>query len=270
MLEKNENILYFDAHFHLADCMNLAGPFESLRDHVLELSEHMPSNWAGCSCSHSIEEWEVVQALRQAQGPRVFHSYGLHPQSAGYINIKENASFLEQLLQQKKLHAIGEAGFDYFTPEFRDHAALQEEMFNQQLNLALQYNMPMVIHARKANHKLFEYSRFFKKLPAVLFHSFMGPSREAQSLIDHGINAYFSFGKQLMNNNKKVLDCAKKLPLKNLLLETDAPFQYLKGEKFTDPQDITKIYDAFMELRDESKEDIFEQVRENFFELYKK
>ncbi len=260
MLEKNKNIFYFDAHFHLADC----------------LAFDIPSNWAGCTCSHSIEEWEIVQALQSAvpepvegQGPQIIHSYGLHPQSAGYINIKENAAFLEQLLQQKKLHAIGEAGFDYFTPDFRDQATLQEEMFNLQLDLALQYNVPMVIHARKANHKLFEYSRQFKKLPAVLFHSFMGPAREAQSLIDHGINAFFSFGKQLMNNNKKVLDCAKNLPLKNLLLETDAPFQYLKGEKFTDPQDITKIYDAFMELRDESSDDIFEQVKKNFWELYK-
>ena len=276
MLEKNENFCYFDAHFHLADCLNLAGPFESLGDPKVAFWDHMPSNWAGCSCSHSIEEWEVVQALQSAvpepvEGPpkNIYLSYGLHPQSAGYINIKENADFLEQLLQQKKLHAIGEAGFDYFTTEFRDNAALQEEMFNLQLDLALQYNMPMIIHARKANHKLFEYSRFFKKLPAVLFHSFMGPAREAQSLIDHGINAYFSFGKQLMNNNKKVLDCAKNLPLKNLLPETDAPFQYLKGEKFTDPQDITKIYDAFMELRDESSDDIFEQVKKNFWELYK-
>ena len=252
MLEKNKNIFYFDAHFHLADCVAF----------------NIPSNWTGCSCSHSIEEWEVVQALREPQGPRVFHSYGLHPQSAGHINIKENADFLEQLLQQKKLHAIGEAGFDYFTQDFHDQATLQEEMFNLQLDLALQYNMPLVIHARKANHKLFEYSRQFKKLPAVLFHSYMGPAREAQSLIDHGIKAYFSFGKQIMNNNKKVLDCAKNLPLQNLLLETDAPFQYLKGEKFTSLQDITKVYDAFIQLRKESREEIFEQLGCNFRGLF--
>ncbi len=283
MLEKNEKFCYFDAHFHLADCIEIAGSSPAMTEGI---------NWAGCSCSHSIEEWDVVQALRQAQGPHVdtqgpqtnsavpepvegpyshiYLSYGLHPQSAGWIDVKQCADFLEQLLQQNRLNAIGEAGFDYFTQDFRDQATLQEEMFNIQLDLALQYNMPMVIHARKANHKLFEYSRQFKKLPAVLFHSFMGPAREAQSLIDHGINAYFSFGKQLMNNNKKVLDCAQNLPLKNLLLETDAPFQYLKGEKFTELTDITKIYDGFMELRKEDKETVFGQLGENFFGLYGK
>ena len=56
MLEKNENIFYFDAHFHLADCVAF----------------DVPSNWAACSCSHSIEEWEVVQTLRQAQGPHIY------------------------------------------------------------------------------------------------------------------------------------------------------------------------------------------------------
>ena len=141
-------------------------------------------------------------------------------------------------------------------------------MFNIQLELALQYDKPMVIHARKANNKLFEYSKQFKKLPAVLFHSYMGPAREAMSLINHGINAYFSFGKQIMNNNKKVLDCVQNLPLQNLLLETDAPFQYLKGEKFTTLKDITKIYDGFMEIRKEEKETVFEHLGENFLRLY--
>ena len=270
MLEKNEKFCYFDAHFHLGDCLEQLRPFDRLRDHI-------SSNWAGCSCFHSPEEWnnalEHIGALRQAQGPQelrtqLYLSYGLHPQSAGWIDVKQCADFLETLLQQNKLNAIGEAGFDYFSQEFRQHTALQEEMFNIQLELALQYDKPMVIHARKANNKLFEYSKQFKKLPAVLFHSYMGPAREAMSLINHGINAYFSFGKQIMNNNKKVLDCVQNLPLQNLLLETDAPFQYLKGEKFTTLKDITKIYDGFMEIRKEEKETVFEHLGENFLRLY--
>ena len=268
MLEKNENIFYFDAHFHLADCVAF----------------DVPSNLAACSCSHSIEEWDLVMRFRNKFGmtaadachaelvsashATIVHSYGLHPQSAGWINIKENADFLEQLLQQKQLNAIGEAGFDYFTPEFRDQADKQEEMFNIQLQLALQYNMPMVIHARKSNHKLFEYNREFKKLPAVLFHSFMGPAREAQSLIAHGINAYFSFGKQLMNNNKKVIECVKELPAQNLLTETDAPWQFLKGEKFTHPAEIIKVFEAFCQIRQSPPEELEKIFKSNFNNLF--
>jgi len=268
MLEKNKNIFYFDAHFHLADCLQAAGPFDKLRDHV-------PSNWTGCSCSHSIEEWEVVQALREPQGPhtgaqglQIIHSYGLHPQSAGHKNIQENADFLEQLIQQKKLHAIGEAGFDYFTQDFRDQAATQEEMFNIQLDLALKYNLPLVIHARKANEKLFEYSKQLKKLPAVLFHSFMGTPIEAKSLLNRGINGFFSFGKQVMNNNKKVIACVRDLPADVLLTETDAPWQFLKGESHTNPLEIKKIFEAFCRIRNEAPENLAQQIKQNFLTLF--
>ncbi len=253
MLEKNENIFYFDAHFHLADC----------------LAFDIPSNWTACSCSHSIEEWNVCHAeLVSASQTTIIHSYGLHPQSAGWINIKENADFLEQLLQQKKLHAIGEAGFDYFTQDFRDQATLQEEMFNIQLQLALQYNLPLVVHCRKANEKLFEYSKKLKKLPAVLFHSFMGMPNEAKSLMARGINAYFSFGKQVLNNNKKVIACVKELPDSVLLTETDAPWQFLKGEKFTHPADIKKVFEAFCQIRNESSDLMQASIKQNFLNLF--
>ena len=177
MLEKNENIFYFDAHFHLADCIR-----DSRVKHGNDTTDTLSlsgltrqSVWYACTCSHSQEEWELTDrftALRRAQGPRdsqLYVSYGLHPQSAGHIDVKANADFLEQLLQQKKLNAIGETGFDYFNDEFKAAAATQEEMFNIQLALATQYNMPLVVHCRKANEKLFEYSKQFKKLPAVLF-----------------------------------------------------------------------------------------------------
>ena len=85
-------------------------------------------------------------------------------------------------------------------------------------------------------------------MPEVLFHSFMGPVSQAFSLLDKNINGYFSFGKQVFNGNKKVLECIQKLPSQRILCETDAPFQYLKGEKFTSPADITKIQKRILEL----------------------
>ena len=274
MLEKNENIFYFDAHFHLADCMydNIPLPGNDME-------------WYACTCSHSQEEWEITERFRNKFGmtessdarhaelvsashDRLYVSYGLHPQSAGYINVKENADFLENLLQQHKLHAIGEAGFDCFNEEFRAQAAIQAEMFNIQLELALNYNKPLVIHCRKANEKLFEYSKQLKKLPGVLFHSFMGMPNEAQSLIARGINAYFSFGKQVLNNNKKVIACVKELPDSVLLTETDAPWQFLKGEKFTNPADIKKVFEAFCQIKNQSADLMQNSIKRNFLNLF--
>lgn len=232
MLEKNAKKLNFDAHFHYFECKNLG-------------ICTFPQDWSGISCAHTPEEWNIqIKATEN-----IIHSYGIHPQQSGKIDIKSSADFLESLIIDNKLSAIGEAGFDYFTEEYKSYAVLQEEAFNIQLSLATKFNLPMVIHCRKANEKLFEYSKELSKLPEVLFHSFMGPSREAISLLNKGINGYFSFGKQIFNNNKKVLDCVSNLPAERVLAETDAPFQYLKGEKYTMPKEITAIKNEIMRIQ---------------------
>ncbi len=257
MLEKNEKNSYFDAHFHLADC---------IYDGIIK--DEFPQDIAACTCAHSIEEWETGEKFLEGAAMQIFLSYGLHPQSAGYIDIKTNADFLEQLLQNKKLSAIGEAGFDYFNDEFKAAAGLQEEIFNIQLDLALKYELPLVIHCRKANEKLFEYSKQLKKIRAVLFHSFMGTPIEANSLLNRGINGFFSFGKQVMNNNKKVIACVRDLPADVLLTETDAPWQFLKGETHTEPADIKKIFDVFCQIRNERPENLANQIKQNFLTLF--
>ena len=225
----------FDAHFHYAVCKELG----------IELPDFGGGiSWSGISCAHSKEEYQI-----QAQAPsQVIQAYGMHPQNAANEDIKESTAFLENLLSKNLISFIGEAGFDFFTDDFKAAAALQEEIWNIQLELALKYNIPLVVHCRKANHKLFEYSRQLRRLPEVLFHSFMGPPVEARSLLERGINAYFSFGKQVMNGNKKVIACVQELPSERILAETDAPFQFLKGEKYTELTDIQRINETIYQL----------------------
>lgn len=251
MLEKKENFPYFDAHFHYKCCID-EKCYENLPDYY------------GCSCAHSIEEWQIQSLCNE----NIILSFGLHPQSAGFINIEENADFLEKLLQENKIKAIGEAGFDFFTEEYKNTKILQEKMWQVQMELALEYNRPIVVHCRKANEKLFEYAKELKKLPSVLFHSFMGTDLEAKSLLNKGINGFFSFGKQLMNNNKKVISCVKNLPLENLLMETDAPFQFLKNEKFTCNGDIKKVYAAAVLVRNEDEMQFLNKMKENYENMF--
>lgn len=230
MLEKFEKKLNFDAHFHYADCKNLG---------ICDF----PVDFSGISCALCENEWEI-----QKESPSfIIKSYGLHPQNVQNYDFS-SIYFLENLILQKQISFIGECGFDLFYDDFKIYEKKQEELFNIQIEMAAKNNLPVVIHCRKANHKLFEYKTKLSQLPEVLFHSFMGPSAEAFSLLNHNINGYFSFGKQVFNGNKKVLDCIKNLPSERILCETDAPFQCLKGEKFTSPGEITKIQKRIMEL----------------------
>lgn len=238
MLEKNEKKLIFDAHFHFYNCKKLG---------IFEFPADFTDTWAGISCAHSKEEWEFQKTAPSS----VIQAYGLHPQNASIENVAESTDFLELLIRNKQISAIGEAGFDFFTDEYKSFRKKQEEIWNIQLELAVKNNLPLIIHCRKANEKLFEYSKTLSKLPEVLFHSFMGTAEEGESLLKRGINGYFSFGKQVFNNNKKVINCVKKLPENRVLGETDAPFQCLKGEEYTKPCEIKKILEEIEKLRKE-------------------
>ena len=255
MLEKNEK-KFCDAHFHYLPSLKSA-------------AFNPDNNWIGISCAHSKEEWLAQKSASEDYEIKL--SYGIHPQQIGSVdfNCEESFIFLTKLLENNEICAIGEIGFDLFTDEYKAYADLQKEYFNKQINLAQKYNKPVIIHCRKANNKLFEYSKELKKLPAVLFHSFMGTSIEAQSLIKYGINAFFSFGKQIFNNNKKVLSCVKELPLERLLLETDAPYQFLKGEKKTYVNEISKIYEGAFNLRQDNLNfcDFSNKIFENLLSL---
>lgn len=243
MLEKSSKKMLFDAHFHYS---------------LAELGQTGNYIPAGCTCAHSVLEWENSIQL-QTEHKKKFGedfcglqlAFGIHPQCVAdrNVDLQNLSAFLEELARGGKLSAIGECGFDYFTEEFKKVAAMQEKWFLWQVELAVELGLPLIIHCRKANHKLFEYSKLIKKVPAVLFHSFMGTPIEAKSLLERGINGYFSFGKQLLNNNKKVIACAAELPVERLLCETDAPFQTLKGENQTYLCEIEKVYGAMYELR---------------------
>lgn len=256
MLEKNTKNIEFDAHFHFT---------------FTEKNEEI----AGCTCAHSIEEWECQsyykKSLTNADVKKMKLAFGVHPQitAAKNVDLYGLIDYLSALISKNEIDAIGEMGFDFYTPDFKATAAKQEEMFQLQLELALTNNLPVIIHCRKANEKLFENSKLLKKLPAVLFHSFMGTPIEAKSLLSRGINGFFSFGKQILNGNKKVISCVTELPLNCLLCETDAPFQTLKGEAKTYLRDIKKVYEAAWKLRKNvSLEEFYEQLQNNFFALY--
>ncbi|MBQ0051779.1 MAG: TatD family hydrolase [Treponema sp.] len=271
--------MWCDAHIHLTEstfpnfteeyfCVSSchsSQEFESLgRSTSLRLLSCVP----GFADAHS----SVRQGSLQNSGlpyTTAFTSFGIHPQmkAAGLYsqNIK---STLQELVENKKIIAIGECGFDFFTPEFKATEQWQTEVFEFQLELALKYRLPLVLHLRKSVHKVFEYKKQLSKVPSVIFHSFPGTVAEAVSILNNKINAYFSFGKPILNGKKSAIDCTKNLPLERILLETDAPYQTLKDEKTTPPEDIIKVYQKCASLRSMSIEELKKQISENFFKAY--
>ncbi len=262
-------MLFCDAHFHACCCPELenTGSNAPFRDTIRDknaLSDGEDRFFAA-SCAHDREEFERQEDLVKASEGHILPLFGMHPQ----LPLLENADFMEELLRAKRIIGIGETGFDLFTPELKAKLKAQEEAWQTSIALATRYSVPVVVHDRKALDFIFRDSKKLKLLPAVVFHSFAFGPREALSILQHGIHAYFSFSKQILNGNKKSRSCVAELPLDRLLLETDAPYQTLKGEERTSPFEIRRVYREATSIREMELEELASALQENFTAAYR-
>lgn len=229
---------YTDAHLHLTSLAeDAAAAVMNSRNCML------------CSSVFTFNEWNKLCNIEAAVPDiRILKAFGIHPQNPDV----EKLEVLETLLSGSSNgvpDAIGEAGYDFFTKVFEAQEKQQDEVWYGQLELAEKYGKPLVVHLRHAVDRMFRDAGRLKKLPSVIFHSFPGSPLEAEALRKRGINAYFSFGKPVLNHRKSSIECVTKLPDDWLLLETDAPFQTLKNEIETSPADIANVFEAAAYLR---------------------
>ncbi|MBQ1869689.1 MAG: TatD family hydrolase, partial [Treponema sp.] len=118
---------YCDAHFHLVQ----SGTFESISSFAEAFS---PLGFRGCTCAHSEGEFlrQEELCLEFGEALSLKLAFGLHPQNPDL----SLAPFLEKLLREKRIDAIGETGFDFFTSEFRSDRLRQDEAWHLSLELS--------------------------------------------------------------------------------------------------------------------------------------
>ena len=273
-----------DAHLHLCDIPQVEKEIELFFSKYDKIRQY-----SICTSSHSLQDWKInchiINKIRQKYDNdkiKICHSFGVHPQNPDknilydletllkYDKTSENMTtkYDKSEIKYDKVFAIGECGFDLFTDEYKSSFAEQKEIWNTQLELAIKYDKPIIVHCRKGMCHIFESIEKLKKIKAVIFHSFSGSVTEANSLRKKGVNAFFSFGKPILNGNKNAMDCVKSLPLENILLETDSPYQTLKGEEVTNPTDVLKVYKEVFNLRQEDTEVIVNKVFHNFDKIF--
>lgn len=254
--------MYCDAHIHLGQCAEIFGAQEIYAG--LEKEEELML----CSCAHSCDDFAKQKAaakiLSEQRNAFVVESYGFHPQNPDLCD----SEFMCELLETGQISAIGESGFDFFTPEFKSQKQQQILAWEFSVKKALEYGVPLIIHDRKALDILFSYTRELSSLRSVVFHSFAFGVREASSLLSHGINSYFSFGSGIFRGNKKNISCVAELPADRILFETDAPFQTQRGEKYSKACVIKNVYETAASIRKCSLQEIQYVTEKNFCSAY--
>lgn len=197
----------------------------------------------------------------------LYAALGIHPSEARLFNDKIYQN-IYNLAQDKKVVAIGEIGLDYYWD--KSFIDIQKETFIKQIKIANVLNKPIIIHDREAHQDTLDILLKYNKNSKVIMHCFSGSWEFATKCLDQGF--YLALGGIVtFKNAKKPKEIAKKIPLEQLLLETDAPYltpHPHRGEQ-NEPAFIPFIAEEIATLKNISIDEILEKTTNNAIEVFK-
>ncbi len=164
---------------------------------------------------------EALHALCDKYPEKCHPMMGLHPTSVAE-NYEDELAIVKKNLEQRKYVAIGEIGIDlYWEKKFQTQQVIA---FEQQIDWALEYDLPIVIHGRDSFDEIFEVldRKNTENLRGV-FHCFSGNIEQAKQALSYG-NFKLGIGGVVTFKKSKLPEVVKHCDMEDLLLETDAPF----------------------------------------------
>ena len=202
----------FDTHSHYAD-----SAFDGDRDELLAALPDKGVRFAALAGSSMQDSAENV-ALAQKYG-YIYAAVGVHPESVDETPSDYREKLTELVKSSEKVRAIGEIGLDYHYENYdMDKQIL---FFRQQLELASELSLPVIVHSRNASEDTLDILKEYR--PAGVVHCFSGSAEVAKEIIKLGMYIGFT-GVLTFKNAKKALRALEAVPLDRLLLETDCPY----------------------------------------------
>lgn len=194
---------------------------------------------------------------------------GLHPTSITAENLETELKNVRSELENGSFCAIGEIGIDLYWD--KTYIAEQQKAFETQLDWALEFDLPVIIHTRKAFAETFaSFAKFKNKPLRGVFHCFGGGVEEARKIVSFP-NFYFGIGGVVTYKNSSLPELLTQIPLNRILLETDAPYlaPVPHRGKRNEPQFLTHIAKKMAEIYQLPIEKIDEITTENAKKLFK-
>lgn len=203
----------FDTHAHYD-----SGSFDADREAVLA---SLPVAGVGLVVDPGCDVPSSRAAVALAERfPHVYAAVGIHPEDcAGCTD--DDFDTIRTLCAHEKVVAIGEIGLDYYWKE-NPPKEFQEQVFRRQMDLALELDLPVIVHDREAHG---DSLRIVLDYPAVrgVFHCFSGSPEMAAELLKRGWYLGFD-GPITYKNAKRAPEVAAVTPLDRMVIETDAPY----------------------------------------------
>jgi len=192
----------------------------------------------------------------------IYAVVGIHPHEADSVDQK-SLTEIKKLAQSKKVKAIGETGLDfYYDNSPREQ---QKKAFKEQLELAEELNLPVVVHSREAGEQTLEVIDSVGDFSArLIFHCYAYGPELIEEIIERGYYAAFG-GLITFNSASEIREALKKMPLDKILLETDAPYLTPSPNrgKRNEPANLQYIVKKAAEIKDIDTAELAELTSRN-------
>lgn len=252
--------MIFDTHAHYDD--------EAFDDDRRDLLTHMREKGieyivnVGAGIESTVRTVELTE-----QYPFVYGAAGVHPSETAELTSKD-MEWIRETAGREKIVAIGEIGLDYYWPE--PDREVQKKWFKEQLRLAEETGLPVIIHSRDAAADTLDVLKEWDahKTKGVI-HCFSYTWEIAREYLN--MDYYFGIGGVLtFKNAKKLKEAVMNIPMEKILLETDCP--YLAPEPYRGKRNqseyIFYVAEQLAELKKISREEVVEITRNNAKKFY--
>lgn len=253
--------MIFDSHAHYDD--------ESFNDDRYELIEQLHKEDGvvgilncGASLKGSIDSVNLANKY-----DFIYAAVGIHPEEANEFN-EDILKQIRELSRDRKVKAIGEIGLDYYWEE-NPSKKVQKEVFINQMKLADELDLPVVIHDREAHGDTLEIIKMFPNVTGTV-HCFSGSVEFAEECLKRGYYIGFT-GVVTFKNAKKIIEVMKEVPLERMLVETDCPYMApvpFRGKR-NQSNYIPYIIKKIAEIKEVTEEEVERVTMRNAKKLFR-
>lgn len=245
-----------DGHCHYDDAW-----FDEDRE---ELLEALPACGIELVVSNAVDDKSALVNMGYAERyPYFYFTAGFHPENLENMP-DDYLQKITEILKHPKCVALGEIGLDYHWDIPRD---LQKRVFEEQLTLSRELDVPVVIHDREAHGDTMDLLRKYK--PKGLMHCFSGSVELMREVMKLGMSISLG-GVVTFKNARHSVDCAREVLIDRLLLETDCPYlaPVPNRGKRNDSRNIVYVAEKIAEIRGMDTQELLNITCENAKKLY--
>jgi TatD DNase family protein len=205
---------------------------------------------------------KVLAIAGQHQKPKIHPALGVHP---GMVKLESHPMALDFMRSNiKQACAVGETGLDYWYKWVRKDEVerqKQKDSFNIHLDLALEFDLPIIIHSRVAWRDCLSMA-LESRVKRALFHWYSGPVAILDQILEAG---YYVSTSPSVSYSPESRQAMAHAPINRVLIETDAPVHYRDGEAsfMAEPKDVIRTWKALAQLKNLNEQEVLTTVNTN-------